>query len=69
MTKVAGVRFRTADKIYFFAPGELDIKKGQHVIVETARGVEYGYVVMGVKNVDDSRIVQPLKPVLRIATE
>ena len=69
MTKVAGVRFRTADKIYFFAPGDLDIKKGQHVIVETARGVEYGYVVMGVKDVDDSRIVQPLKPVLRIATE
>ena len=60
MTNVVGVRFRTADKIYFFAPGELDIQKGQNVIVETARGVEYGYVVMGVKEVDDSKIVQPL---------
>ncbi|MCI8505981.1 MAG: stage 0 sporulation family protein [Lachnospiraceae bacterium] len=69
MTKVIGVRFRTADKIYFFAPGDLDIKKGQYVIVETARGVEYGYVVMGVKDVDDSKVVQPLKPVLRIATK
>ncbi|MCI8550278.1 MAG: stage 0 sporulation family protein [Lachnospiraceae bacterium] len=69
MTNVVGVRFRTADKIYFFAPGELDIQKGQNVIVETARGVEYGYVVMGVKEVDDSKIVQPLKPVLRIATK
>ncbi len=68
MTNVVGVRFRTADKIYFFAPGDLDIQKGQNVIVETARGVEYGYVVMGVKEVDDSKIVQPLKPVLRIAT-
>ena len=69
MTKVVGVRFRTADKIYFFAPGKLEIQKGQHVIVETARGVEYGYVVMGMKDVDDSKVVQPLKPVLRIATK
>ena len=69
MTKVVGVRFRTADKIYFFAPGSLEIKKGQHVIVETARGVEYGHVVMGTKEVDDSKVVQPLKPVLRIATK
>ncbi len=69
MTKVVGVRFRTADKIYFFAPGSLEIKKGQHVIVETARGVEYGYVVMGIKDVDDEKVVQPLKPVLRIATK
>ena len=69
MTKVVGVRFRTADKIYFFAPGKLEIQKGQHVIVETARGVEYGYVVMGMKDVDDSKVVQPLKPVLRTATK
>ena len=69
MTKVVGVRFRTADKIYFFAPESLEIEKGQHVIVETARGVEYGYVVMGIKDVDDGKVVQPLKPVLRIATE
>ena len=69
MTKVIGVRFRTAGKIYFFAPGDLKIKKGQNVIVETARGVEYGYVVMGEKEVEDDKVVQPLKPVLRIATK
>ncbi|MDI9242230.1 PSP1 domain-containing protein [Fusibacillus kribbianus] len=69
MTKVIGVRFRTAGKIYFFAPSDLKIKKGQNVIVETARGVEYGYVVMGEKEVEDDKVVQPLKPVLRIATK
>ena len=69
MTNVIGVRFRTAGKIYFFAPGDLKIKKGQNVIVETARGVEYGYVVMGEKEVEDDKVVQPLKPVLRIATK
>ena len=45
MTKVIGVRFRTAGKIYFFSPGEFEIKQGDHVIVETARGIEYGRVV------------------------
>lgn len=69
MIKVIGVRFRTAGKIYFFDPGELEIKRGQNVIVETARGVEYGYVVMGVREVEEERVVQPLKAVLRIATE
>ena len=49
MTKVIGVRFRTAGKIYFFAPGKLDIKRGANVIVETARGVEIGRVVSGQK--------------------
>ncbi len=68
MEKVIGVRFRNAGKIYFFAPGKLNIPKGKHVIVETARGVEYGYVVVGSKTVEDSKIVQPLKPVIRIAT-
>ena len=67
MTKVTGVRFRTAGKIYFFAPGKLDIKLGDHVIVETARGVEYGRVVSGPKEVDDEDVVQPLKSVIRIA--
>ena len=67
MTKVIGVRFRTAGKIYFFAPGKLDIKLGDHVIVETARGVEYGRVVSGPKEVDDEDVVQPLKSVIRIA--
>lgn len=69
MTKVIGVRFRTAGKIYFFAPGKLDIKQGDHVIVETARGVEYGRVVSGPKDVKDEEVVQPLKPVIRIANE
>ena len=69
MTKVIGVRFRTAGKIYYFDPAKYQIKKGDHVIVETSRGVEFGTVVSDIKEVDDSQVVQPLKPVLRIATE
>ena len=69
MTKVIGVRFRKAGKVYYFSPGEEDIKTGQHVIVETARGVEYGYVVLGTHEVDDKKVVQPLKSVIRMATE
>ncbi len=69
MTKVIGVRFRTAGKIYFFAPGELPIKREDHVIVETARGIEYGTVVGDIREVEDDKVIQPLKPVLRIATE
>ena len=68
MIKVVGVRFRTAGKIYFFDPVKFHIKKGAHVIVETARGVEYGTVVGEIKEVSDDKVVQPLKPVLRIAT-
>ena len=68
MTKVIGVRFRTAGKIYFFAPGKLNIQTGDKVIVETARGVEFGTVVTGEKEVEDAKIMQPLKPVIRIAT-
>ncbi len=69
MTKVIGVRFREAGKIYYFAPGDLEIKKGQHVIVETARGIEYGSVVLGSHEVADEKVVQPLKAVTRLATE
>lgn len=69
MKKIIGVRFRTAGKIYFFDPGALDIKREDHVIVETARGVEYGTVVGSPREVEDEKITQPLKPVLRIATE
>ena len=69
MTKVIGVRFRQAGKIYYFDPLDLDIKQGGNVIVETARGVEFGYVVMGPKEVEDDKVVQPLKPVMRVATE
>ena len=61
MTKVIGVRFRTAGKIYFFSPGKLEIKTGDKVIVETARGVEFGSVVTGPKEVEDDKITQPLK--------
>ena len=69
MTKVIGVRFRTAGKIYYFDPVKFRIKKGDHVIVETARGVEFGTVVSGVKEVPDEKVVQPLKPVLRVASQ
>ncbi len=68
MIKVIGVRFRSAGKIYFFDPVGLDIEAGQHVIVETARGVEYGHVVIGPREVEDEKVIQPLKPVIRIAT-
>ena len=69
MTKVIGVRFRPAGKIYFFAPGKSDIKTGDKVIVETARGVEFGSVVTGVREVEDDKITQPLKSVIRLATK
>lgn len=69
MVKVVGVRFRNAGKIYFFGPGNMDIKTGMHVIVETARGVEMGTVITGVKEVSEEEVISPLKPVIRIATE
>ncbi len=69
MTRVIGVRFRTAGKIYYFDPGKYPIRKGSHVIVETARGIEYGTVVGDIREVEDNKVVQPLKQVLRIATE
>lgn len=65
---VIGVRFRKAGKIYFFDPAGLTIEQGNNVIVETARGVEYGSVVIGPRDVEESKIVQPLKAVIRIAT-
>ena len=55
MTKVIGVRFRTAGKIYYFSPGKFEIKQGDHVIVERARGVEYGHVVSGTKKKKDQQ--------------
>lgn len=69
MTKVIGVRFRTAGKIYFFDPVNFEIQRGDHVIVETARGIEFGTVMAGIREVEDDKVVQPLKPVLRIANE
>lgn len=69
MTRVIGVRFRTAGKIYYFDPGNFDIKKGDHVIVETARGVEYGTVLSDPKDVEDDEVTKPLKAVLRMAND
>ena len=69
MINVVGVRFRQAGKVYYFDPQKLEIKAGDHVIVETARGVEYGTVITGVKQIEDDRVVQPLKPVIRVATD
>ena len=69
MIKVIGVRFRTAGKIYFFDPLNFDIKRGDHVIVETARGIEFGTVMSGITEVADDKVIQPLKPVLRLANQ
>lgn len=69
MTKVIGVRFRTAGKIYYFSPGQLTIHRGEQVIVETARGVEFGQVVLGTTEVKEEEISQPLKAVIRVATD
>ena len=66
MVKVIGVRFRRVGKIYYFDPLDMDIKQGDHVIVETARGVEYGYVVLGIREVAEDKVILPLKPVLRM---
>ena len=68
MIKVIGVRFRKAGKVYYFDPLDFDIKQGSNVIVETARGVEYGFVVLAPKEVEDDKVIQPLKPVIRPAT-
>ena len=68
MIKVIGVRFRKAGKVYYFDPLDFDIKQGSNVIVETARGVEYGFVVLAPKEVEEDKVVQPLKPVIRPAT-
>lgn len=69
MTKIVGVRFRNAGKIYYFDPEEMEMETGTHVIVETARGVEFGTVMIPSKEVEDDKVTQPLKPVIRIATE
>ena len=68
MSKVIGVRFRQAGKVYFFAPGDFQIRRGDHVIVETARGVEYGMVVFAPREMPEETIVQPLKDIIRVAT-
>lgn len=69
MILIIGVKFRKSSKVYYFDPAGLSIEKGNHVIVETARGVEYGTVVLAPHNIDDEKIIQPLKSVIRIATK
>ena len=69
MVTVVGVRFKAAGKIYYFDPGELMLKEGDFVIVETARGLEYGEITRGPEEVSEKSVVQPLKKVLRAADE
>lgn len=69
MIRIVGVRFKSAGKIYYFDPVEFEIEKNVDVVVETARGLEYGKVVVGPKELDESELVSPLKPIVRIATE
>ena len=69
MIKIVGVRFRKAGKIYYFDPAGMEIETGTHVIVETARGIEFGTVMIPPREIEEDGVVQPLKPVIRIATE
>ena len=69
MTEVIGVRFRPNGKIYFFAPGKLNLEVGDAVIVETARGVEYGKMVLSRREIEETNITGTLKPVIRKATK
>lgn len=69
MTRVVGIRFQKAGKIYYFDPCGFDLETGMHAIVETARGVEMGTVLIPPKDVEDDKVIQPLKPVIRIATD
>lgn len=69
MIKIVGVRFRNAGKVYYFDPKGYKIGAGDHVIVETARGVEYGTVIGGIREVPDDKVIQPLKAVIRVATQ
>ena len=68
MILVIGVRFRHVGKIYYFDPKDYPVCEGDHVIVETARGVEYGFVVLGPREVSEEKVIQPLKSVIRVAT-
>ncbi|MDT0174311.1 stage 0 sporulation family protein [Exiguobacterium sp. BRG2] len=69
MLEVVGVRFKEAGKIYYFAPGQESLSRGQAVIVETVRGIEYGEVVIADKQMDEEDVVLPLKSILRIADD
>ena len=69
MIKVIGVRFKKAGKIYYFDPAGLDIEKGNFVVVETARGIEFGECVIGLKEINENDVIAHLKSVLRVATD
>ena len=68
MKVIIGVRFRQAGKVYYFDPGKNQLERGQHVIVETAKGVEYGLVVLPNQEMPEEKIVAPLKGIIRVAT-
>ena len=68
MTEIIGIRFKEVGKVYYFSPGNKKVQVGDRVIVETARGVECGEVVIGNREVDDKEVVQPLKPIIRLVT-
>ena len=69
MINIVGVRFKNAGKIYYFDPVDFELEEGMDVVVETARGLEYGTIVVGKKEIDEESLVSPLKPIIRIATE
>ena len=69
MINIVGVRFKNAGKIYYFDPLDFEIEENMDVVVETARGLEYGTIVVGKKEIDEESLVSPLKPIIRIATE
>ena len=69
MTEVIGIKFRTAGKVYYFAPKGISFTRGEFAVVETSRGVEYGEVLMANKELQEEKIVMPLKEILRKATE
>ncbi|MEG1312531.1 MAG: stage 0 sporulation family protein [Romboutsia sp.] len=68
MIKIVGVRFKNAGKIYYFDPVEFEVERNVDVVVETARGLEYGTIVVGPKEIEEKELVSPLKPIIRIAT-
>ena len=69
MATIVGIKFRTSGKVYYFDPGEFDLHYGDNVIVETARGMEYGMVMLAPREIDEENLKQPLKPVIRTAVE
>ena len=69
MINIVGVRFKNAGKIYYFDPVEFEVEKDRDVVVETARGLEYGTIVVGPKEIDEEELLSPLKPIIRLATE